>query len=324
MKNRNEYLPEDFEALLAEKSFSDLYPEEKAFVLEHLTSAKEYEQTRELLLALRGSAGAKSETDDLNRPSPQVKKDLLSAFDQEKKRRVAYWWNGVGLLIRDRFRFDLPVMRYGFAAVTLLLGIWLVLRLNKNENPQAPQLVNNPTKQIIPEKVKQQNPVISPENQKDETPVVKQVIPNEGMPTPITNNQIQQPIIDSIIVPNQNPQQIVQNPNPYRQEQTMNDTSASLAVNFSNASGFTNPTTGNAINPLFSNSDSAVCCGGTTVNFTSVSGSMNYNWNTGPLVTNSNMSNSITNNPLYVIYTSPQSRSLAADTKAIGLFYQLK
>ena len=49
MGNRENYDPEDIEVLLQERTFDELLPEERAFVLRHLSGRTEYERMRALL-----------------------------------------------------------------------------------------------------------------------------------------------------------------------------------------------------------------------------------------------------------------------------------
>lgn len=149
MNIKNNYQPEDIEALLAEKPFHELYAEEKAFVLEHLSSANEYEQMRETLLSIRGASGNDSSSSGI-RTSPRVKQELMAAFEKEKKKRSLIWWNSLGLFFRNQLRFDLPVVRIAFAAVVLLFGIWIVYRMTENTNVIKPELAKTETDKNIP------------------------------------------------------------------------------------------------------------------------------------------------------------------------------
>ena len=159
MKTKNHYQPEDIEALLAEKAFHELYADEKKFVLEHLDSAKEYEQMRETLLSIRGAAGEDQSSKPLH-TSPRVKKELMAAFEKEKKKRALFWWNSFGLFLRTSLRFDLPLVRFGFAAVVLLLGIWIVFRMNGNSTDNNPVLVKNEKQALPSENPVKQNPLV--------------------------------------------------------------------------------------------------------------------------------------------------------------------
>ncbi len=148
MKTDRNYQPEDIEALLAEKAFNELYDEERAFVLGHLSSAGEYERMREMLLAIRGGAGGE-DTGSLG-PAPRVKRELLEEFGREQRRRRALWWNSVGLWFRDNLRLDLAVVRVAFAAVALVLAVWLGFRLAGGS--PAPELAKN-TDAPVPQQV---------------------------------------------------------------------------------------------------------------------------------------------------------------------------
>ena len=50
---QEKYDPEDIESLMMHKTFSDLYPEERAFVLKHLDSELEYESMRNTLISVQ-------------------------------------------------------------------------------------------------------------------------------------------------------------------------------------------------------------------------------------------------------------------------------
>lgn len=205
MKTRTNYQPEDIEALLAEKPFHELYAEEKAFVLEHLASAAEYEQMRETLLSIRGAAGEDQSSKPL-RTSPRVKKELMAAFEKEKKKRALIWWNSFGLFLRTSLRFDLAVVRFGFAAVVLLLGIWIVFRMNGNTADKNPVLVKNENAVNPSDNLVKQNPLainpadsaaeknMQPSNEKSNPELNN---PNQLAVQPSANNQIEIRIPDA-------------------------------------------------------------------------------------------------------------------------------
>jgi hypothetical protein len=140
---KNEYSAEDMEALLADKSFSQLYEEERSFVLEHLSSAAEYERMRETLLAIRGAGGETIGSVE-NHPSARVKKDLMSRFEEEKKRRMLAWWYGIGFRLRDLLFLDIPAMRIGYVTVILLAGWFGFSQFGNQEEPVG----NNPVSAV--------------------------------------------------------------------------------------------------------------------------------------------------------------------------------
>ena len=53
MKEELKYDPEDIESLLKHKAFAELYPEEKSFVLKHISNEDEYENLRSTLLEIQ-------------------------------------------------------------------------------------------------------------------------------------------------------------------------------------------------------------------------------------------------------------------------------
>lgn len=183
MKTINHYGPEDIEALLAEKTFRELLPEEQTFVLEHLASPEEYEQMRETLLAIRGAAGNDGTAPGMH-PSPRVKQELLAAFEEEKKRRALIWWNSLGLFLRNQLRFDLPVVRIAFASVVILLAAWLVYRLSSNEQEKNPAVAKQET--VRP---------ASAEKKLADVPVVKDSSPGKIIVAPDEHKAVnQQPV----------------------------------------------------------------------------------------------------------------------------------
>lgn len=354
MKTQHNYQPEDIEALLAEKSFRELYEEEKRFVLEHLASQEEYEQMRETLLAIRGAAGEDESTETL-RPAPRVKEELMAAFEKERKRRVALWWSNVGYRLRDLVRFDLPVVRYGFAAVALLLVVWTVVRFNSENNsemlvasgnpPQVPGVFYRPLIEQVPFSEQETIAVDVSKNappvntQPDYTPVVVQ-------------QQPQQP-------------EVVQPQQPEKQQEIATQQQTPVVVNFdsndSSANGWVweykdsakavaAVTNGAANVPHDSVALTQVttvnaCCASTsvTVNGTTNAGTMTYSWTPASTPNNSyySLSPNVLPNGNYslttanatlpastVTLTLPDSRDgsrpLSADAKAISLFYGLK
>ena len=76
MEHREKYDPEDIEHLLGERSFDALLPEERAYVLRHLSDREEYEAMRSTLLQLREG----DHRHDPISPDPDVRVQVLRAF----------------------------------------------------------------------------------------------------------------------------------------------------------------------------------------------------------------------------------------------------
>ena len=80
MKPHMPYDPEDIESLMMHKSFDELYPEEREFVLRHVSGPEEYESMRRMWHELnQGAAG-----DEWLEPDPAIRKNLLALFPAEK------------------------------------------------------------------------------------------------------------------------------------------------------------------------------------------------------------------------------------------------
>ncbi|MDG1260963.1 MAG: hypothetical protein P8O05_04320 [Flavobacteriales bacterium] len=95
MNERFTYDPEDLESLLIHKSFGDLYPEEKLFVLKHMDSEEEYETMRQTLQAVQSSSESDS---NLSMPA-STKATLMDAFKEERKKGAWFTLNGFFALL---------------------------------------------------------------------------------------------------------------------------------------------------------------------------------------------------------------------------------
>jgi hypothetical protein len=100
MDNEFTYDPEDLERLLKEKSFSELLPEEKAFVLQFVENDMEYDSMRETLESLI----AVPSMEEAISPKAATKEALMAAFSaktvenqkEEREEKTGFWawlWN---------------------------------------------------------------------------------------------------------------------------------------------------------------------------------------------------------------------------------------
>ena len=100
MDNKFTYDPEDLERLLKEKSFSELLPEEKAFVLQFVENDLEYDSMRETLESLI----AVPSMEEAISPKAATKEALMAAFSaktvenqkEEREEKTGFWawlWN---------------------------------------------------------------------------------------------------------------------------------------------------------------------------------------------------------------------------------------
>ncbi len=332
MRTDHNYQPEDIEALLAEKAFNELYEEERAFVLGHLSSAGEYERMREMLLAIRGGAGGEDTAGTLG-PSGRVKRELLEEFGREQRRRRVLWWNSVGLWFRDNLRLDLAVVRVGFAAVLLVLAVWLGFRLAggepapviaKNTDPPAPQ-------QVVPAPSPGATAVApgSQDVKKDDNvalPPAQDVYP------------------DDVVVTDHQPVLIADGGNPQRTNITEVSPQTGAVVPTNGTVVPANPDTQLlALHPIavsHIDSSSSTLCSGANVALTATGGTT-FNWTpvtsaTAPAtmvspgnitITNysvTNYSPSSSWNYVTVQPAADRSRSLAANAQLIPFFFELK
>jgi len=125
MKN-NMYEPEDLEKLLTEKSFSELLPEEKAFVLQYVDGDLEYDQMRSTFSKLGELPAIEPEIS----ASPQLKENLMAAFktnqvsevaDEEvSESRLAAFW--IWFWDTNKTLFARPAFQLASLAVVGLIG----------------------------------------------------------------------------------------------------------------------------------------------------------------------------------------------------------
>ncbi len=93
MSDNNIYDPEDLEKLLSSKSFSELLPEEKAFVLQFVDNDAEYDGMKNTYQLL----GTTPEIEPAIEPRDATKVKLMEAFvgvdTQKETSRLAIFWN---------------------------------------------------------------------------------------------------------------------------------------------------------------------------------------------------------------------------------------
>lgn len=127
MERREQYDPEDIEALLMERAFEELLPEERAFVLRHLKDADEYEAMRATLNALRNL----HEDNEPVVADMAVRENVMAAFREQRRPRLQIWLNSVGaLFIPGESRgFWMPSLRLASLAAVLGIGVWGLYRV---------------------------------------------------------------------------------------------------------------------------------------------------------------------------------------------------
>ena len=81
------YQPEDLERLLRTKEFNGLLPEERDFVLQHVSNEKEFNELKMLL------GNIESSEHEMQDPPASVWRNLKKEFNQQKPSRFKVWLN---------------------------------------------------------------------------------------------------------------------------------------------------------------------------------------------------------------------------------------
>ena len=125
MDDKRKYDPEDIESLMMHKTFEELYPEEKTFVLEHLDSATEYESMRKTMLTVI----AASNDHDRIVANPAIKDNLLAEFGAQKHGGFTIWLNSVlsWLAPPKTEWYRKPACQMTFASFALLIGAFIFI-----------------------------------------------------------------------------------------------------------------------------------------------------------------------------------------------------
>jgi hypothetical protein len=132
MKQFDKYDPEDIESLLLNKQFAELYPEEKEFVLRHLSDEEQYNSMRKMLIEIREI----SQSDDLLTPDASIKKNLMAQFESERKGRFTIWLNSL-FAAPDVPWFRQSGVQMAFGIGVVLIGVWGIMQWNNSNTPAA-------------------------------------------------------------------------------------------------------------------------------------------------------------------------------------------
>ena len=174
------YQPEDLERLLRTKEFNGLLPEERDFVLQHVSNEKEFNELKMLL------GNIESSEHEMQDPPASVWRNLKKEFNQQKPSRFKVWLN---------FLFP-PLPKWsGFRAVSFsLVGmaavvgavIWFVPNGNKpnaiavvQDNPKNNEIQNSTNDTVSESKEFKVNPEqyaeLKPVSGVYVTPVIREV-----------------------------------------------------------------------------------------------------------------------------------------------------
>lgn len=145
------YGPEDIEKLLLSKDFSDLYPEERDYVLRHMEGEEEYSAMRLMLLDVS------SLNDELTPPASM--RDELIALHESRYKTSGFkiWLNSLFTALTPQVEWHRPAMQLvGLAGVVLLVTVvyrTLTPEMGNAELAYEPEKTEEPSKQHEAEEV---------------------------------------------------------------------------------------------------------------------------------------------------------------------------
>ena len=134
------YQPEDLERLLRTKEFNGLLPEERAFVLQHVSNEKEFNELKMLL------GNIESSEHEMQDPPASVWKNLKKEFNQQKPSRFKVWLN---ILFPPLPKWGgFRTVSFSLVGMAAVVGavIWFVPKENNN------MALNNSSNQLNEEK----------------------------------------------------------------------------------------------------------------------------------------------------------------------------
>lgn len=148
MERHERYDPEDIESLLSDRGFDELLPDERAFVLRHLSGRDEYERMRAMLHYVRPDERERGTID----PDDRVRSNVMAAFRAQQQPQWRIWLNGISLWLAPKEAPALwrPVLAFGSLALLIVAGVVAVRQfegttdqasiaeLKQEEHPPAP------------------------------------------------------------------------------------------------------------------------------------------------------------------------------------------
>ncbi|MBL4715828.1 MAG: hypothetical protein COC01_10115 [Bacteroidetes bacterium] len=174
-------LDEKLEQLLLLKNFEELQSEEKQYVLQQI-GEKEYQEFRIILIE---SVELFEKEKDIIQPDPQIKKDLLIAFD--KRHNSLY---PIQELVKNSINYKVPAYQSALALAAILLIFFFLSSGNEIEPITTPQTVyvyKTDTIFVLPETKMPEtipvNAIANSENKQSEKPK-KKIINKPLKPTP--------------------------------------------------------------------------------------------------------------------------------------------
>lgn len=137
MERHERYDPEDIESLLSERGFDELLPDERAFVLRHMSGRDEYERMRALLHYVRPDERDRGTIE----PEDRVRANVLAAFRAQQQPQWRIWLNGISLWLAPKEASAHPLWRpalaFGSLALLIVAGVVAVRQFDGFGQPAA-------------------------------------------------------------------------------------------------------------------------------------------------------------------------------------------
>lgn len=179
MKKDYKYDPEDLESLLMHKTFDELYPEEKSFVLKHLDGSEEYAEMRKTLLLVQ----REMQDGEGIEARPEIKEKLMARFQSERKGGFLIWLNQLfSSLERNRYRWAIPLSAAGVA----LLAWFFIL----DEAPPMGQMADKVEKKELQTK-KEGMKRVSISDELEEEKIESEIVEPPAEDTKLDESQVE-------------------------------------------------------------------------------------------------------------------------------------
>lgn len=174
MNTKPPYDPEDLEALMLNKSFDELLPDERTFVLQHLSGEREYESMRQLLFQ-----SMESMQESNPQPPGALKERVMNEFREHRQSQSQkFVWLNFLTQLWVAFRSK-PVMQFATACAVLLFVVVLW-----NPFPGGPELAES----VIKEQKDKSESQVATEESDESSPEVK-IVEEE---TTQSDNEVEQ------------------------------------------------------------------------------------------------------------------------------------
>lgn len=164
MERHERYDPEDIESLLSERGFDELLPDERAFVLRHMSGRDEYERMRALLHYVRPDERDRGTIE----PEDRVRTNVLAAFRAQQQPQWRIWLNGISLWLAPKEASAHPLWRpalaFGSLALLIVAGLVAVRQFDGlGDNAAVAELKQEESAPAPPPSVKlEDQPTVQP------------------------------------------------------------------------------------------------------------------------------------------------------------------